>query len=49
MRVIVFYKSPFFDIDTFILSQSPLLSQKMKIAAVSAVAQCFGAGKADFA
>ncbi len=49
MCVIVFYKSPFFDIDTFILSQTPTTFRKTEIAAVAAVTQSFGAGKADFA
>lgn len=49
MCVIVFYKSPFFDIDTFILSQTPTTFRKTEIAAVAAVTKCFGAGKACFA
>lgn len=49
MCVIVFYKSPFFDIDTFILSQAPTTFRKTEIAAVAAVTKCFGAGKAYFA
>lgn len=49
MCVIVFYKSPFFDIDTFILSQTPTTFRKTEISAVAAVTKCFGAGKACFA
>ena len=49
MCVIVFYKSPFFDIDTFIFSQTPTTFRKTEIVAVAAVAQCFGAGKVCFA
>lgn len=49
MCVIVFYKSPFFDTDTFILSQTPTTFRKTEIASVAAVTNCFGAGKACFA
>ena len=49
MCVIVFYKSPFFDTDTFILSQTPTTFRKTEISAVAVVTKCFGAGKACFA
>ena len=45
MCVIVFYKSPFFDTDTFILSQTPTTFRKTGIAAVAAATKCFSAGK----
>ena len=45
MCVIVFYKSPFFDTDTFILSQTPTTFRKTEIAAVAAATKCFSAGK----
>lgn len=49
MCVIVFYKSPFFDTDTSILSQTPTTFRKTEIAAVAVVTKCFVAGKACFA
>lgn len=49
MCVIVFYKSPFFDTDTFILNQTPTTFRKTEISAVAAVTKCFGAGKVCFA